>query len=53
MTVNPYVAMERYPLPTADDIFATLAVGKQFTKLDLAHAYNKTELDGRSYDQHA
>ena len=45
MTVNPMIDLERYPLPKAESIFATLAGGKQYTKLDLAHAYNQLELD--------
>ena len=48
VTVNPTIDLERYPLPTAECIFATLAGGKQFTKLDLAHAYNQLELDDLS-----
>ena len=46
--VNPIIDLERYPLPTAESIFAALAGGKQFTKLDLAHAYNQLELDDLS-----
>ena len=42
------IDLERYPLPTAESIFTTLAGGKQFTKLNLAHAYNQLELDNLS-----
>ena len=48
VTVNPMIDLERYPLPTAESIFATLAGGKQFTKLDLAHSYNQPEPDDLS-----
>ena len=50
MTVNPVVDVDQYPLPTAEDIFATLAGGQHFSKLDLSHAYNQLELDDRSKD---
>ena len=33
-----------YPLPTPEDIFATLAPGQSYTKLDLSHAYDKLKL---------
>ena len=45
VTVNPHVMVDKYPLPTAEDIFATLVGGEKFTKLDLAHAHNQLELD--------
>ena len=48
VTVNPHVDVDQYPLPTAEDIFSTLAGGVKFTKLDLAHAYNQLELDDAS-----
>ncbi len=45
LTVNLAAIVDCYPLPKIDDIFASLAGGKTFTKLDLAHAYNQIELD--------
>ncbi|XP_014667918.1 PREDICTED: uncharacterized protein K02A2.6-like [Priapulus caudatus] len=39
---------DRYPLPTPEDLFATLSGGVLFTKLDMAHAYQQIELDERS-----
>lgn len=48
VTINPMIDLDRYPLPTAENIFATLAGGKQFTKLDLAHAYNQLQLEESS-----
>ena len=40
--------MDAYPLPLVQDIFASLANGKSFTKLDLAHAYQQLGLDNDS-----
>ena len=37
-TLNPVTDMAHYPLPTPEDIFATLASGQSFSKLDLSHA---------------
>ncbi|KAJ8355303.1 hypothetical protein AAFF_G00071740 [Aldrovandia affinis] len=45
VTMNQSVEEETYPLPNAEDLFATLAGGKLFTKLDLPHAYQQLELD--------
>ena len=39
ITVNKAAKPDVYPLPRVEDLFATLAGGKTFTKLDLAHAY--------------
>ena len=41
VTINPALEMEQYPLPKPDDIFATLAGGKVFSKIDLTHAYQQ------------
>ena len=48
VTTNPVLDMEQYPLPKPDDIFATLALGKLFTTLDLTHAYNQLQFDDES-----
>lgn len=39
VSVNKFLQVDQYPLPRPDDLFATLAGGKKFTKLDLAQAY--------------
>ena len=47
MTINPNSKLNRYPIPKVEDLFATLANGKVFTKLDLAQAYQQLKLDSR------
>ena len=48
VTVNPMLEVDKYPLPKPDDLFATLAGGKLFTKIDLTHAYQQMSLDEKS-----
>ena len=45
MTVNQVLSVEQYPLPKPEEIFATLAGGKCFSKLDLSQAYLQVLLD--------
>ena len=45
MTINPFLEVEQYPLPKPDELFATLAGGKRFTKIDLTNAYQQMALD--------
>ena len=40
--------MDQYPLPRPDELFATLAKGKIFSKLDLSQAYLQLQLDEAS-----
>ena len=47
-TVNPQLKVDQYPLPRIDDIFASLAGGQQFSKIDLCQAYHQLELDDNS-----
>ena len=44
VTVNQSLSVDQYPLPKVEDLFATLAGGKKFTKLDLTQAYLQLEL---------
>ena len=44
MTVNPVSKLNPYPLPRIEDLLATLAEGKIFTKLDLTWAYQQLKL---------
>ena len=39
-TVNPVSTLDKYPIPTIEDLFATLADGKIFSKIDLKHTSN-------------
>ena len=48
VTVNPCLDVDQYPLPKSDDLFATLANGKTFSKLDLSQAYQQMVLDEAS-----
>ena len=45
VTVNRALKSEVYPLPRIEEIFAALAGGKHFSKLDLSHAYQQLVLD--------
>ena len=42
--MNPVLISNPYPLPNEEDLFATLAGGKIFNKLDLSNAYQQLEL---------
>ena len=48
LTVNRVSHLEQYPFPTLDDLCEKLTEGKQFTKLDLSHAYSQLPLDEKS-----
>ena len=48
VTVNRFAHIEQYPLPTPEDLFATLAAGVLFSKLDNAHAYQQILIDDDS-----
>ena len=48
VTVNRCILPEEYPLPNAEDLFATLAGGIVFSKLDLSFAYQQLQLDPES-----
>ena len=48
VTINPVLEVDHYPLPTPEDLFATVAGTKCFSKLDLSHAYQQIELEPAS-----
>ena len=41
LTLNPCFVVDQYPLPKQDELFATLAGGQRFTKIDLTNAYQQ------------
>ncbi|KAK3100621.1 hypothetical protein FSP39_022706 [Pinctada imbricata] len=45
VTVNPMLEVDQYPLPRIEDVFAALAGGQHFTKIDLRHAFLQMEVD--------
>ena len=47
-TINPALQAEQYPLPRIEDIFANLAGGKKFSKIDLRQAYRRIGLEEES-----
>lgn len=48
VTVNPHLISDSYPLPTPDEVLATAAGSKLYTRLDLERAYHQIELDEAS-----
>jgi len=49
ITINPELQVDQYPMPTPEDLFATLAGGAIFSKIDLSQAYNQVLLEPESY----
>ena len=48
VSINPMLELDQYPLLKPNELFATLASGKQFTKIDLTHAYQQMSLEEKS-----
>ena len=48
VSVNPQLKIDQYPLPRIDDVFASLAGGQRFSKIDLRQAYLQMEMDDTS-----
>ena len=44
-TVNPVSKLDKYLIPKVEDLFAKLAKGKRYTKLDLSQAYLQVPID--------
>ena len=47
-TTRSHVEVDTHPLSKPEDLFASLAGGKKFTKIDLSHAYLQMMLDEES-----
>ena len=45
LAADQVVKVDNYPLPRKEDLLASLAGGKSFSKLDLAHTYQHIELE--------
>ncbi len=45
LTVNRASSVEQYLIPKVEDLFAQLAGGQKFSKLDMSHAYQQIMLD--------
>ncbi len=48
VTVNPSLDADQYPLPNPEELFASLAGGKRFSKIDLSQAYQQMPLQEES-----
>ena len=48
ITVNQASKVDTYPLPRVEELFAALAGGKVFSKLDMSQAYLQLQLDDKS-----
>lgn len=44
-TINKQLLIDKYPLPTVDELFSKLHGGEQFTKLDMSMAYNQFPIE--------
>ena len=51
VTINPYLEMGTYPMPNPQDLFASLAGGKCFSRLDMKQAYQQMKVseDSQKY----
>ena len=47
-TLNPQLKVDQHPPPRVEDVFATLAGGQRFTKIDLKQAYLQMEMEEES-----
>ncbi|XP_056589597.1 uncharacterized protein K02A2.6-like [Triplophysa dalaica] len=48
VTINQESTLEQYPIPRLEDMFAVLAGGQKYSKLDMSHAYQQITLDENS-----
>ena len=45
LTANKVLRLEKYPIPSLEDLLQSLQGGTKFSKLDLSHAYHQIELE--------
>ncbi|XP_055522452.1 uncharacterized protein K02A2.6-like [Wyeomyia smithii] len=45
VTVNPNLEIDDHPVPTIEELFANVAGGEKFTKIDLTQAYLQLEVE--------
>lgn len=45
ISINPNLVVDEHPLPTVEELFANVAGGDKFTKIDLSQAYLQLEVD--------
>ncbi|XP_014680941.1 PREDICTED: uncharacterized protein K02A2.6-like [Priapulus caudatus] len=50
ITLNLVLRPDKHPMPRIEDVFAKLAAGEKFTKLNLKNAYLHLEMDDKSKD---
>ena len=48
VTINPVLDIDIHPLPKLEELFATLAGGKRFSKIDLSQAYQQLRVENSS-----
>ena len=48
VTIKPQLEIGEFPVPSADDIYASLSRGTLFSVLDLRHAYQQLEVEEQS-----
>lgn len=48
VTINRKPTLEQYPIPRMEGMFAVLAGGETYSKLDMSHAYQQILLDETS-----
>ena len=48
VTLNQYLDVPEYPMPSPEELLTKLNGGQLFTKLDLSHAYLQVVLDEKS-----
>lgn len=48
VSLNPYLEVDRHPIPRIEDLFNEMQKGDLYSKIDLSHAYMQLKLDETS-----